>query len=68
VKGEDEAMNYSVAEIDPSSFGSSSTVVMLNLWRGPSRPSIKVALSRIMNCCSEESLARLSILVMSSYL
>jgi hypothetical protein len=44
-------MNYSVMEIDPSSFRSSSIVLILNLWRGPSRPSINVALSQIMNCC-----------------
>ena len=39
MKGEDEAINYSIVEIDPSSFRSSSTVVMLNLWRGPSHYS-----------------------------
>jgi hypothetical protein len=41
---------------------------MLYLWCDPSRPSINVALRRIMNSSSEESLARLSISVMPSYL
>jgi hypothetical protein len=56
-------MNYGVVEIDSSSFGSSSTLLMLYLLHGPSYPSINVVFRQIMNSCSEESLARLSISV-----
>jgi hypothetical protein len=41
---------------------------MLNLWRGLLCPSINVTFNQIMNSCSEESLASLSILVLPSYL
>lgn len=41
---------------------------MLKIWYGTPRPSINVAFSQIMNYYPEESLARLYILVMSSYL
>ena len=69
MKGEDETINYWVVKIDSSLFGSSSTLSMLYLWRSPSRPSINVAFRQIMNSCSKESLARLSIsVIISSYL
>ena len=61
-------MNYWIVEIDSFSFGSFWTLLMLYFWRGPSRPSINVALRRIINSCSKESLARLSISLMTSYL